>query len=135
MQVWSVCTWTQLSARPTCCSVFRWVLYANVRAIFVLLQNYLAFITTSKTFQDWVKILSIQCSPISERSQLYWKVPSLRPFVLLTRATCWSIWYKHQLDIRFDIFPTRCNFTPFIYFWKTVLHVSGGIFTHHQEHI
>jgi len=37
--------------------------------------------------------------------------------------------------IRFDIFPTRCNFTQFIYFWKTALHISGGIFTHHQEHI
>ena len=37
--------------------------------------------------------------------------------------------------IRFDIFPTRCNCTQFIYFWKTALHVSGGIFTHHQEHI
>jgi len=23
----------------------------------------------------------------------------------------------------------------FIYFWKTALHVSGGISTHHQEHI
>ena len=34
----------------------------------------------------------------------------------------------------FDIFPTRCNITQFIYFWKTVLHVSGGISTHHEEH-
>ena len=34
-----------------------------------------------------------------------------------------------------DIFPTRCNFTHFIYFWKTALHVSGGIPNHHQEHI
>ena len=33
------------------------------------------------------------------------------------------------------VFPTRCKFTQFIYFWKTALHVSGGIFTHHQEHI
>ena len=32
-----------------------------------------------------------------------------------------------------DIFPTRCNITQFIYFWKTALHISGGIFTHHQE--
>ena len=38
-------------------------------------------------------------------------------------------------NIRFDIFPTRCNFTQFVYFWKTALHVSGGIFTHHQEHL
>ena len=36
--------------------------------------------------------------------------------------------------IPFDIFPTRCNITQFIYFWKTALHVSGGISTHHQEH-
>jgi len=40
-----------------------------------------------------------------------------------------------QLDIRFDIFPMRCNFTQFIYFLKTALHVLGGIFTHHQKHI
>ena len=32
------------------------------------------------------------------------------------------------------IFPTRCNITQFIYFWKTALHVSGGISTHHQGH-
>ena len=37
--------------------------------------------------------------------------------------------------IPFDIFPTRCNFTQFIYFWKTALYVSGGISTYHQEHI
>ena len=37
--------------------------------------------------------------------------------------------------IPFDIFLTRCSFTQFIYFWKTALHVWGGIFTHHQEHI
>ena len=24
--------------------------------------------------------------------------------------------------------------TQFIYFWKTALHFSGGISTHHQEH-
>ena len=36
--------------------------------------------------------------------------------------------------IPFDIFPTRCNSTQFIYFWKTALRVSGGISTHHQEH-
>jgi len=34
----------------------------------------------------------------------------------------------------FDIFPTRCNITQFIYFWKTALHVLGGISTHHQKH-
>jgi len=36
--------------------------------------------------------------------------------------------------ITFGIFLTRCKFTQFIYFWKTALHVSGGISTHHQEH-
>jgi hypothetical protein len=36
-------------------------------------------------------------------------------------------------DIPFDIFPTICNITQFIYFWKTALHFSGGISTHHQE--
>ena len=40
----------------------------------------------------------------------------------------------HRKYIPFDIFPTRCNITQFIYFWKTALHVSGGISTHHQEH-
>jgi len=33
-----------------------------------------------------------------------------------------------------QVFPTRCKFTQFIYFWKTALPVSGGISTHHQEH-
>jgi hypothetical protein len=33
-----------------------------------------------------------------------------------------------------DMFPTRCNFTQFIYLWKTALHVSGDISTHHHEH-
>ena len=40
----------------------------------------------------------------------------------------------HRKYIPFDIFPTKCNVTQFIYFWKTALHVSGGISTHHQEH-
>ena len=40
----------------------------------------------------------------------------------------------HHKNIPFDIFPTRCNITQFIYFWKTALLVSGGISTHHQEH-
>jgi len=38
-----------------------------------------------------------------------------------------SKWYS-------DIFPTRCNITQFIYFWKAALRVLGGISTHHQEH-
>jgi hypothetical protein len=29
--------------------------------------------------------------------------------------------------ISFDIVPTRCNIMQYIYFWKTALHVSGGI--------
>ena len=33
-----------------------------------------------------------------------------------------------------DLFPTRCKFTHFIYLWKTAVHVSRGISTHHQEH-
>ena len=41
-----------------------------------------------------------------------------------------SSWY-----IPLDIFPTRCNITQLIYFWKIALRVSGGISTHHQEHI
>jgi len=40
----------------------------------------------------------------------------------------------HRKYIPFYIFPTRCNITEFIYFWKTALHISGGISTHHQEH-
>jgi len=41
----------------------------------------------------------------------------------------------HRKYIPFDMFLTRCNFTQIIYFCKTALHVSGGISTHHQEHI
>jgi len=40
----------------------------------------------------------------------------------------------HRKYIPFDIFPTRFNITQFIYFWKTAVHVSGGISNHHQEH-
>ena len=40
----------------------------------------------------------------------------------------------HHKYIPFDIFPTRYNITQFIYFWKTALHVSGGVSTHRQEH-
>jgi len=40
----------------------------------------------------------------------------------------------HCKYIPFDIFPTGCNITQFIYFWKTAVHVSCGISTHHQEH-
>ena len=41
--------------------------------------------------------------------------------------------HRKYLHIPFDIFPTRCNIRQFIYFWKTALHVSGGVATHHQE--
>jgi len=40
----------------------------------------------------------------------------------------------HRKYIPFDIFPTRCNITQVIYFWKTALLFSGGISTQHQEH-
>jgi len=40
----------------------------------------------------------------------------------------------HRKYIPFDMFTTRRNITQFIYFCKTALHVSGGIFTHYQEH-
>ena len=40
----------------------------------------------------------------------------------------------HRNYIPFDIFPTRCNVTQFIYFWKTALHVSDGTSALHQEH-
>ena len=36
--------------------------------------------------------------------------------------------------ITLHIFPTRRNNIQCIYFWKTTLHISGGISTHHQEH-
>ena len=39
----------------------------------------------------------------------------------------------HRKYIPFDIFPTRCNITHFIYFWKTAPYVSGGISTHRLE--
>ena len=40
----------------------------------------------------------------------------------------------HRKYIHFDMFPKRYNITQFICFWKTALHVLGGISTHHQEH-
>ena len=48
------------------------------------------------------------------------------------RTSGWLV-KLHRLYIPFDIFPRRCNITLFIFFWKTALHVSGGISTHHQE--
>ena len=40
----------------------------------------------------------------------------------------------HHKYVPFDTFPTRCNITQFIYFWKSALHVSCGISTHHQQY-
>ena len=31
---------------------------------------------------------------------------------------------EYIYSVRFDVFPTGCNFTQFIFFWKTALHVS-----------
>ena len=51
---------------------------------------------------------------------------------------CHSFWFQTitlcDIIFLFYIFPTRCNVTHFINFWKTALHVSGGISTHHDEH-
>jgi len=65
-------------------------------------------------------------------------------FTIIQRFWFHNIWVSsfkfkvpgsvHRKYIPFDIFPTRCNFTQLIYFWKTAVHVSGGISTHHQEH-
>ena len=41
---------------------------------------------------------------------------------------------RSRSNLNHLVFPTRCNITQFIYFWKTALHVSVGISTHHQEH-
>ena len=41
----------------------------------------------------------------------------------------------HRKYIPLDTFPTRCNITQIIYFWKNALHVSGGNSTHYQKHI
>ena len=58
---------------------------------------------------------------------------------LLTSNTCPFFKFDvqgfvHLMYVPFDIFPTRCKVTQFIYFWKTAVHVSGGISTHHREH-
>ena len=54
--------------------------------------------------------------------------------VFILHQTCFCFLGK-VISTLFDVFPTRCNFTQFIYFWKTALQVSGGNSTHHQEHI
>jgi len=43
-----------------------------------------------------------------------------------------SVIHKYKY-VPLGIFPMRCKITQFIYFWKSALHVSGDIFTHHQE--
>ena len=55
---------------------------------------------------------------------------------LVSRYTDWATrptWIVSILLIYFQQ-DARCNTTQFIYFWKTALHVSGGISIHHQEH-
>ena len=63
----------------------------------------------------------------------------------LNRPSCYYIgpepmkikffWQILVPKIPLDTFPTRCNFTQFINFRKSALHVSGGISTHHLEQI
>ena len=55
-------------------------------------------------------------------------------FISFTRERTQFVSNNHTVPIPFDIFPTKCYITQFIYFWKTALHVSDGIYTHHQEH-
>ena len=53
------------------------------------------------------------------------------PCFLILTVSCH---FRHPPHVPFDKFPTKCNITQFIYFWKIDLHVSGGISTQHQEH-
>ena len=68
--------------------------------------------------------------------QLCMSIKSFRNwnFSYITQTAIASSGLPQQAYVPFDIFPTRCNITQFIYFRKTALHVSGGISTHHQEH-
>jgi len=59
------------------------------------------------------------------------KTTRLKTYITFTFNIQGSVHRKH---IPLDIFPTRCNITQFIYFWKTALHILGGISSHHQEH-
>jgi len=78
------------------------------------------------------KLIQIRhfCSSVGKRGTKPEKAEIMR-MCILGFPQCQSV---NRLVYSFDIFPTRCNFTQFIYFWKTALHVSGSIFTHHQEH-
>jgi len=66
--------------------------------------------------------------------------PSIHPPIILLQTIIVPIipmqsiliyvqWSVHRKYTPFDIFPTRCNITQFIYFWKIALHVSGGVTT------
>ena len=57
------------------------------------------------------------------------------PKVKLTVAKLTVLQVRKTTVHSFDNFPRRYNVKQFIYFWKTSLHISGGISTHHQEHI
>jgi len=43
-------------------------------------------------FTIYTLVTVIKCSPISETAMLFWKVPRLRPSVILVRATCRWRW-------------------------------------------
>ena len=48
---------------------------------------------------------------------------------------CHNESFKTELVIFLLIYFQQDATSQFIYFWKTALHVSGGISTHHQEYI
>ena len=55
-------------------------------------------------------------------------------YLAILKYWCALFYDTVQFYIPFDIFPTRCNITQFIYLLKIALHISAGISTHHQEH-
>ena len=61
------------------------------------------------------------------------KLTDLRTGYVNVQKLCNVQGSVHRKYIPFDIYLIRGKFTVF-YLWKTSLHVSGGIFTHHQEH-
>jgi len=63
-----------------------------------------------------------------------WNKSRLRCIAAIKRSEFNVQGSVHHKYIPLDILPTRCNITQFIYFWKTALHISGGISTHLQEH-
>ena len=46
----------------------------------------------------------------------------------------WGIYFATQTARLADVYPREHNVTQFTYLWKTVLRISGGISTHHQEY-